>query len=390
MKKLFRNPNLLVIFSVTMISIMGVASLTPAFPGIAKAFNISAREVVMLVTIFTLPGVFLTPVFGVLADRYGRKMVLVPSLILFGIAGTLCFFIHDFDTLVILRFFQGVGAASLGSINATLIGDIFEGKERGMAMGLNASVISVGTAAFPIIGGVLATFSWYYPFLLPSLAFVVGILVLSVLKAPKIVNDSTIKEYFKKTIKFLLDKNLIKFFILSTFTFIILYGPYLSYLPFIVEDTFLKEPYVVGIIMSFASLASFITSIKVGKFLSVSKDAPRKLIMLSTIFYFLSMLMVPFIDYVWLLIIPSILFGVGQGINLPSIQYALTSLAPMEQRGAIMSVNGTVFRLGQTIGPLIVIPVYAIWNINGAFSVGAGIAILMLFVAWTIKISKND
>jgi MFS family permease len=142
--------------------------------------------------------------------------------------------------------------------------------------------------------------------------------------------------------------------------------------------------------MSFASLASFITSIKVGKFLSVSKDAPRKLIMLSTIFYFLSMLMVPFIDYVWLLIIPSILFGVGQGINLPSIQYALTSLAPMEQRGAIMSVNGTVFRLGQTIGPLIVIPVYAIWNINGAFSVGAGIAILMLFVAWTIKISKND
>lgn len=382
-KKLYRNPNLLIIFSVTLISIMGVASLTPAFPGIAKAFNISAKEVALLVTAFTLPGVILTPILGVLADRFGRKRILVPSLFLFGLAGTSCFFIHDFDILVLFRFFQGVGAASLGAINTTLIGDIFEGKERGMAMGYNASVLSVGTATYPIVGGALATFNWYFPFLLPSLAFVVGILVLTILKAPQINNELTIKEYFRKTFKSITNLELIKFLIISTFTFVILYGPYLTYLPFIVEDTFKQKPYIVGIIMSFASFASLLTSWQVGKV--ITKYSPRKLIMISTAFYILSMVSVPLIHSVWFLIIPAMLFGIAQGTNLPSIQFSLASLAPMEQRAAIMSINGMVFRLGQTIGPLIVVPVYGIWNVDGAYNMGAMIAVIMFLVAWSIK-----
>ena len=82
-----------------MIAVLGVASITPAFPKIEKELNISEQEVGLLITVFTLPGVVLTPLLGVLADRYGRKQILIPSLLLFGVAGTLCFFKDFFLTL---------------------------------------------------------------------------------------------------------------------------------------------------------------------------------------------------------------------------------------------------------------------------------------------------
>ncbi|MFC2130037.1 MFS transporter [Bacteroidota bacterium] len=386
-RKLYLDKNLRVVFSITLISLMGVASLTPAFPGIGKAFNITPKEVGLLITMFTLPGIFLTPVLGVFADRYGRKRIIIPSLILFGIAGTLCFFTRDFQTLVILRFLQGVGAASLGAINLTIIGDLFTGRDRAAAMGYNSSVISVATAFYPVIGGVLATIAWYYPFLLPLLSFGVALLVLTSLNNPEPKNVQSLKRYFIDTFKSVANIRIVGLLILSVLTFIILYGPYLTYLPFIVGDTFRQPPYVIGIIMSFASVASFFTSANMGR---LTKYFPEsKLIIISCFFYFFSMILVPILNNVWLLIIPSMLFGIAQGMNLPSIMSLLASVAPMNQRGAIMSLNGMVFRIGQTLGPLIILPVYGIWGIDGAYNLGGIVAVLMLIISLLMLGKKN-
>ena len=70
---LLRDPNLHVIFGVTLMAVLGVSSITPAFPQIADELNLSPGAVGMLVAIFTLPGATLTPVIGVLGDRIGRK-----------------------------------------------------------------------------------------------------------------------------------------------------------------------------------------------------------------------------------------------------------------------------------------------------------------------------
>jgi MFS family permease len=87
----------------------------------------------------------------------GRKKIIVPSLLLFGIAGTACAFARDFNLLLLLRLLQGIGAASLLSLSVTLIGDLYAGDRRANAMGYNASVTSIGTAIYPTVGGALAT-----------------------------------------------------------------------------------------------------------------------------------------------------------------------------------------------------------------------------------------
>ena len=146
--KLINDNRLRIIFAITLVSVMGVASLTPAFPKIAVALHLTKVQIGLLISVFTFPGIFLTPILGIIADRMGRKKILVPSLFLFAIAGFGIFFIHDFKIILGLRVFQGIGAASLGALNTTLIGDFFEGDQRSTAMGYNASILSVYQPVF--------------------------------------------------------------------------------------------------------------------------------------------------------------------------------------------------------------------------------------------------
>ena len=122
-RKIYRDLNLQIVFGITLMAVLGVSSISPAFPTIEKEFRVPAQDIGLLITIFTVPGVLLTPVLGVLGDRVGRRKVLVPSLMLFGVAGAACSLVRDFNSLLVLRFFQGVGAASLGSLNVTIIGE---------------------------------------------------------------------------------------------------------------------------------------------------------------------------------------------------------------------------------------------------------------------------
>lgn len=184
-KNLYLDQNFLVICAVSLIAVLGVSSVTPAFPKLAQALNVNPKNIGLLVTAFTLPTLFLGPIIGVLADRLGRKKIIVPSLLLFGIAGTACAFARDFNLLLLLRLLQGIGAASLLSLSVTLIGDLYAGDKRANAMGYNASITSIGTAIYTTIGGALATIGWYYPFGLPIAAIPIGLLVLFGLKNPE-------------------------------------------------------------------------------------------------------------------------------------------------------------------------------------------------------------
>ncbi|MCP8310572.1 MAG: MFS transporter [Candidatus Methylarchaceae archaeon HK01M] len=372
-KKVYRDTNLQIIFGVTLMAVMGVASLSPAFPKMVQELSISSQDIGLLITIFTLPGILLTFVLGVLADQFGRKKILVPSLMLFGIAGGACSLVRDFNLLLLLRFFQGMGAASLGSLNVTIIGDLYSGKERTTAMGFNASVLSVGTASYPAIGGVLAMVGWYYPFILPFIAIPIGLLVLFSLKNPEPKKGQHFKEYFSNVWKSIKNRHVVGLFSASVITFIILYGAYLTYFPLLIGLSFEAPPLIIGLIMSSMSLITALTSSQLGRLVKISSE--RSLIKAAFILYALALAIIPSVSDLWLFLIPITIFGIAHGINIPSIQTLLAGLAPIEYRAAFMSINGMVLRLGQTLGPFLMGMVFVIEGMGGVFYAGVGFSI---------------
>lgn len=377
-RKLIFQPNLQIIFGITLVAVMGVSSIAPAFPQMEEVLGVSAQRIGLLITVFTVPGVVLTPVLGILADRYGRKKILVPSLIVFGLAGFACFFTHSFSALLIFRTLQGVGAASLGAINVTLIGDLYEGHRRAEAMGYNGSVLSVGTALYPAIGGAVAMLGWNYIFLLPLLAIPVGLAVLYRLKNPEPDNDINFKKYLADTWRSVNQLPVYILFTVSVITFIILYGAIITYFPFFTNKSFEASSFEIGILMSSMSLTTAIASSQNGKLTTMLSE--RKLLLIAFFLYTIGLIVLPLINNLWLLLIPVMIFGAAQGLNLPSFMTLLTSYAPLENRAAFMSMNGMVLRAGQTLGP-VVMGFFLHWQgIESVFWAGAGFAVLMFLL----------
>ncbi|HDS44797.1 MAG TPA: MFS transporter [Methanomicrobia archaeon] len=379
-RALYRDPNLQIIFIVTLVAVMGISSISPAFPEIQAAFGISQPAVGLLIVAFTLPGVLVTPIFGVLADRYGRKSILVPSLLLFGAAGSACTLARDFNLLLALRLVQGLGAASLGSLNVTIIGDLYSKRQLATAMGYNASVLNLAVPSYLVIGGALASFAWYYPFALSVAAIPAGILVLTSLQSSEPRNQQEFKHYLRSALRSITDRQVLGLYAITLFTFVILFGAYLTYFPLLLgSERFHASPFLIGIITSSMGLTTATISSQLGKL--TLRYSEKMLIKGAFILYALTFFSIPFVQTIWLFFVPTVIFGVAHGMNLPSVQTLLARLAPIENRAAFMSLNGMVLRLGQTLGPLVLGVMFIIDGFEGAFFVTAGIAVAIFFLA---------
>lgn len=377
-KQLYQDRNLQLIFAISLMAVLGVSSVTPTFPQLAEALEVPTKNIGWLVTVFTFPTVILGPIIGIVADRFGRKKIVVPSLFLFGIAGTACAFVRDFNLLLFLRFLEGIGAASLLSLGVTLISDLYTGAKRTSALGYNASVTSIGTALYPTIGGALATLGWYYPFMLPLVAIPIGLLVLFFLKNPEPKGDRNLKAYLQNASNVLKNRQIVGLFIASAANFVILYGAYVTYLPILIRNSFQVSPFTIGLFLSSVSVAVTITSSQLGRL--AGRFPETILIRASFVFYAVALFIIPFIKNLPLLLIPTTLVGIGLGMGFPSIQSLLAALAPKEYLATVISVNGTFFGLGQTLGPLLMGLAYGMGGINSVFYLGVGCAIATLVV----------
>ncbi len=378
-RPVWKDHNLHVVWGVTLMAVLGSSSISPAFPRMTQELGVSPGQVGLLITVFTLPGVFLTPVAGVLSDKLGRKKVLVPSLLLFALAGGSCMLARSFELLLALRVAQGVGAAALGATNVTLIGDLFEGRERTAALGYNSSVLSVGTASYPAIGGALATFGWYYPFALPLLALPIAVLVLFSLHNPEPHNDQKLQEYFRSVWGAVKNRTVVGLFAGSLVTFIALFGPLIVYLPILMNERFGASPLVIGLVVASTSVVTALTSSQVSRL--TAHFSEKWLVRSSFLLYAVALSLVPLMPSVWFLVLPTVIFGVAQRLKRGNALSLLNEAAPDENRGAFISLNSTILRLGQTLGPVLMAAAVVPFGLTGAYLAVGALAASMFLVA---------
>jgi MFS family permease len=112
----------------------------------------------------------------------------------------------------------------------------------------------------------------------------------------------------------------------------------------------------------------------------VARVSYKKLLIAVNVIYILSMLTIAHTGSLWWMLVPSGLFGLAQGINIPVLQTLLAGSAPLEYRAAFMSANGTILRLGQTLGPVVIGMVYAGFGMDATFYAGAVVALVMAVI----------
>ncbi len=114
---------------------------------------------------YVLASTVTTPVYGKLADIWGRKRVLLLGLALFTIGSILSGRASSMAELIAMRVVQGLGAGAVGPIVLTLLGDLFTLEERAKVQGLFSTVWGVSSVAGPWLGGQLTDrLSWRWVF----------------------------------------------------------------------------------------------------------------------------------------------------------------------------------------------------------------------------------
>lgn len=372
---LLKETNLHLIFGVTLMVIMGVSSVTPAFPRMMRELDLTAASLALTITLFTLPGVLLTPVVGIMADRFGRKRILVPALFLFAVAGTACGLTTDYPIFLFFRFIQGIGAAALGVLNMTLIGDLYQGRARATAMGYAASVLSLGLCIYPALGGMLAMSSWSYPFLLPILALPLGIAVIFKLDNPEPETRQTMGEYARAILVLVKRKKTLGLMASGVCFFLIIYGPYVTFMPVFLDRELKAVARTIGLVLAVGPLVSAVVSAQLGR-LAKRFSEPR-LLATGFLFYIAAVGLVPIVPReIWAISLLSGLAGLAQGLSIPVLQSIMAGMAPPENRGAFMSLHAMLLRGGQTLGPIVAGAIFGWWGLEAVYYSGAAIAII--------------
>jgi len=118
-------------------------------------------------TAYLLTSTISVPIFGKLADLYGRKPILLVGAALFTLGSVACGLSTAMLQLVISRAFQGLGAGALQPIALTVVGDIYTLEERARVQGLTGAVWGVSGLLGPMVGGYLTEWlSWHWIFFL--------------------------------------------------------------------------------------------------------------------------------------------------------------------------------------------------------------------------------
>lgn len=373
-----QKKTMILALAATSCMVLGVSSIMPLLPYLAKIYNVSIMQVSLIITAFTLPGIFFAPLAGVLADRYGRRAVLAPSFALFALAGGACALAPDFTWLVVLRFFQGMGAASLGVLNTTIIADAYEGQALSRMIGYNMSLLSVCTALYPALGGFLGTADEHLPFLLP-LVFLPGAWLALRTPLMKPSREISLRRYFAELYTTVNSPVILSLLIMTFLTFFMLYGPIITGFPILADVKFQASPATVGSIMVLFSIGSGIVASQLGNL--TRRFSTRSLFLASQCLYIIALALIPFMPSLTWIIPATLLYGCAQGLNIPSIQAMLMQTADAGQRASIMAANGMLLRLGQTLAPIVFSAVIDGHGVHMPFFAAIAVPILLGFIA---------
>ncbi|KMT23264.1 MDR family MFS transporter [Clostridium cylindrosporum] len=390
---------------VTSLSAMEATIVSTAIPSIAN--SLSGIELVSWIyAIYMLTTAVSTPIYGKLADLFGRKNVIMFGTITFLIGSTLCGLAGNMSQLIIFRAIQGIGAGAIMPITMTIIGDLHtEQQERVKAQGWISAVWGISGVIGPLLGGFLVdALSWHYIFFI-NLPF--GILSLFILMRQYHENLKKEKHYIdypgaitfslsiiallysllsgsqnqdwnnplliglfisslvlffvfifieKRSPEPLIPFNLFKNFNLSTVYFLTLFlgGILISviaYLPIWTQEIWNKSATQAGIMLMPLPVCWTIASIFSGQI--VGKIKPKYIVIIGTfILSFASFLLFSMnpSSKEFLIYIVMGLLGVGMGITTPILMLFIQNAVTNNKRGIAISLNTFINTFSQTLG----------------------------------------
>ncbi|AGL02436.1 MFS transporter [Desulfoscipio gibsoniae] len=347
------------IAGVPFIMVLGNSMLIPVLPQLQAALNLSELKVSMIITAFSIPGL-LIPLAGFLSDRIGRKKVIIPGLILYGlggvIAGLAAIFLHEraYTWIISGRIVQGIGAAGTTPIAMALTGDLFTGPKRSKALGVVEAANGFGKVLSPVLGAAIGLIAWYATFLFfPAIIIPIALGIWFLIKEPESNRATQSIAQYGKSIKKVFQKKsvlLATIFMGGMVALLILFG-ILFFLSDYLEETVGLTGIVKGAALAVPVLFMSVTSYVTGLLIKKKVRLMKWLVVTGLSLVAASLAALNLYQNIYFFFAGISITGLGTGLLLPCLNTIITSTTDAQERGLITSVYGSVRFLGVAAGP---------------------------------------
>ena len=385
---------LYILFFAQMMVAVGFASIFPFLPFYVEQLGSSTGLSIELLSglVFSAQSftmMIASPMWGVIADRYGRKLMVERTM--FGGAAILLLmaFVVSAEQLVILRAIQGLITGTVAAANA-LLASVTPRRHTGYAMGLLQVGFGTGIALGPLIGGAVAdAFGYSVAFYITAaMLFLAGLMVGVGIREnfdPQAVKAHKQPGFFSAWRGMMNSSGLRITFVTRFLTNL---GPNMIFpiLPFFIQTLMsdvAKLNTFTGLVQGVSSAATTISAIFLGR---LGDRTSHRKVLIVCVFLLAGLYgLQGFSTATWHLLVMQALVGVAMGGVIPMISALLATYGPAGKEGIIYGVDNSITSAGRTVAPLLGAAVATPFGFPAVFlAAGAILLISAGLAAWRL------
>lgn len=346
-----KNVVLAILLMNLFIAFLGIGLVIPVLPTIMNELEITGSVVGYMVAAFAITQLIFSPIAGQWVDKYGRKIMIVVGLFIFGFSEFLFGIGKTVEVLFVSRMLGGISAAFIMPAVTAFIADITTASSRSKALGYMSAAISTGFIIGPGLGGFLAEIGTRVPFysagVLGALAAILSIILLK--EPDRVAEEAPIPGQKTGLRRIFIPMYFIAFILIFVLSFGL--AAFESLFSLFVDHKFSFTPKDIAIVITGSALVGAIAQVALFDRLTKMMgeiNLIRWSLGISTV---LVVLMTVVSSYLSILLTTFVLF-VGFDLMRPAITSYLSKIAGNEQ-GFVGGMNSTFTSIGNIFGPII-------------------------------------
>lgn len=372
------------------IDVIGNTLLMPFFAlYVTQKFGVGMTQAGIILATNSVAGMVGSTIGGAMADRFGRRGIILFGLVVSALSGLTLGFVNKFYMFYGLSVFVGLMGSAAHPAHQAMIADILPADKRAEGFGMMRVISNFAWIIGPTIGGFLAAYNFLYLFLSDAvISIITAILVFRLLPEtrpqPK---DKAEHESLWQTLSgyrvALADRPYLAF-IFASILMIIVYQQMYSSLSVYLRDVHHVDPQFYGLIMSSSAITVVIFQFAVTRI--IKRYPPFLMMAAATFFYLIGFTMYGFVATIPLFILAMVIITVGEMIGMPTSNVLAASFAPEEMRARYMAVFGLTWTVPSMIGPWAAGLIFDNYNPNYVWYIGGVLCVIAIIAFYFLHL----
>lgn len=373
------------------VNIIGFGMIFPILPLFAEKFHATSFQIGLIAATFSLGQFLFSPFFGRLSDRFGRKPIILSSMIISAISFLMLMGAESLPLIFFARFLSGVSSAANFPVASSYIADITTKENRTKYMGRVSGVFSLGFVVGPVFGGLLGNNGFSTAFLAAAILSLIN-LIFTFFFLPESITKKAEKLALKEGLlnvkaiyRGLRGDFAVLFLLLSLWAFYI--SNFQVAIPLFTQGKFGFGVLQNGFFFSLTGTVAAITQWVILPYI-VKRIGEVKTIFAAIVLMALGQILAPLGPSVLIFYLFFIISILGSGLSRPSIN-ALLSKGTREGQGTTMGLAFSFESIGRFVGPLVAGFAIGSFGLSFPFWITAVFLLIGLFFFWKVEMQKK-